>query len=175
MTGESARAARPTVRRLLSYLQVYKVQLAVVAALVIVSTLLRLAGPILLGIAIDSYIVAGDAAGLKRIATIMGVVYIVAGAWIIAYPFAGLLSITLLLAAVFLVEGVARVFFALKLKPDKGWGWVVVSGLASILVAFLIWNRWPLSSAYSVGLLAGINFMLSGLSYVMLALSSRKG
>ena len=73
------------------------------------------------------------------------------------------------------MEGVSRVFFALKLRPEAGWGWVVVSGLASILLAFLIWGRWPLSSAYSVGLLAGINFMLAGLSYVMLAISARKG
>jgi uncharacterized membrane protein HdeD (DUF308 family) len=114
-------------------------------------------------------------AGKVLLRVLVGVVYIVAGAWIIAYPFAGLLSITLLLAAVFLVEGVARVLYSLKLRPDAGWGWVAISGLASILLAFLIWGRWPLSSAYSVGLLAGVNFAVSGVSYVMLAMSKRKG
>jgi len=113
-------------------------------------------------------------AGKVLLRVLVGVVYIVAGAWIITYPFAGLLSITVLLAAVFLVEGVSRVFLALKLRPANGWGWVAISGLSSILLAFLLWGRWPVSSAYGVGLLAGINFFLAGVSYVMLALGAKK-
>lgn len=114
-------------------------------------------------------------AGKVLLRVLVGVVYIVAGAWVIAYPFPGLVSITLLLAAVFCVEGVSRVFIAMKLRPEQGWGWVALSGVAAILLAFLIWGRWPLSSAYSVGLLAGINFVLAGLSYIMLAMAGRKG
>ena len=114
-------------------------------------------------------------AGKVLLRVLVGVVYIVAGVVIIGYPFAGLMSITLLLAAVFLVEGVVRVVLALKLKPVDGWVWVAVSGLAAILVAFLIWGRWPFSSSYSVGLLAGVNFILAGLSYVKLWMAARKG
>jgi ATP-binding cassette subfamily B protein len=44
-----------------------------------VATLLRLAGPILLGVAIDDYIIAGDVDGLARTAILMLAVYLGAG------------------------------------------------------------------------------------------------
>ncbi len=79
MTGEEAQDKRSTVGRLLGYLAPYRPQLLVVSAFVIVSTLLNLAGPILLGRAIDNYVIPGDLPGLVQLAMVMLVVYLVAG------------------------------------------------------------------------------------------------
>ena len=78
-SGESAKDTNFAVRRLLSYLRPYRLRLILVAVLVVVTTIGQLAGPILLGIAIDRYIMPGDVPGLIRIALLMLAVYITAG------------------------------------------------------------------------------------------------
>ena len=79
LTGESARNARGAIQRLLGYARPYTAQLVSVAVLVIVSTAASLAGPILLGIAIDQFIGTGDLPGLVRIALIMLGVFLLGG------------------------------------------------------------------------------------------------
>ena len=78
-TGETAHDSRSTIRRLISYLRPYRWRILVVALLVLVSTAAGLAGPILIGVAIDRYIIPGDVPGLLRTALIMLVVYVVGG------------------------------------------------------------------------------------------------
>jgi ATP-binding cassette subfamily B protein len=83
-TGETARDPRATLLRLFGYLKPYRWLLIAVATLVIIGTLASLAGPILLGRAIDIYIAAGDVSGLGRITSLMLAVYLVAGMTTIA-------------------------------------------------------------------------------------------
>ena len=64
------------MRRLLLYFKPYAWQIACVTVLVILSTLLNLAGPLLLGVAIDQYIVPRDVPGLVRIALLMLATYL---------------------------------------------------------------------------------------------------
>ncbi|MBN1994309.1 MAG: ABC transporter ATP-binding protein, partial [Anaerolineae bacterium] len=79
LTGESAQNTRATAWRLLTYLQPYRWRLVSVAGLVVVDTLLSLAGPILLGRAIDHYIIPANVSGLLQIALLMLAVYVGAG------------------------------------------------------------------------------------------------
>lgn len=78
-TGETARDTRSAVSRLFDYLKPHRRRLVAVALLVIVNTLLSLAGPILLGQAIDNYIVSGDTGGLVRTVLLMLAAYLGAG------------------------------------------------------------------------------------------------
>jgi ATP-binding cassette subfamily B multidrug efflux pump len=75
---EKARDARGTARRLLVYLRPYKWTLVSVFVLVIVSSLLDLLGPYMIGVAIDEYIAVGDANGLLHIVVLMVGAYLVA-------------------------------------------------------------------------------------------------
>jgi ATP-binding cassette subfamily B multidrug efflux pump len=79
LTGESAADTRSTVRRLFSYLRPFWRRLAVVAVLAVSGTLCSLAGPILLGQAIDTYIISHDKSGLIRIVLLMLAVYLGSG------------------------------------------------------------------------------------------------
>ena len=79
LTGESAQHGRSTIRRLLAYARPYNAQLIVVSFLVIISTISALAGPILLGRAIDENITSVDLAGLARTAVTMLIIYIIGG------------------------------------------------------------------------------------------------
>ncbi|MCP5101111.1 MAG: ABC transporter ATP-binding protein [Chloroflexi bacterium] len=79
LTGESAKNTRGTIRRLMGYARGYGRQLIIVTLLVIVSTAAGLAGPILLGQAIDQYIAANDLLGLRKIVTWMVGIYLMGG------------------------------------------------------------------------------------------------
>ncbi|MCB0080526.1 MAG: ABC transporter ATP-binding protein, partial [Caldilineaceae bacterium] len=79
LTGDSATNTRSTVRRLLTYLRPYRGRLLLVAGLVILSTAGNLAGPILLGRAIDNYVIPKDMSGLTQLALTMLAVYIGVG------------------------------------------------------------------------------------------------
>ena len=70
-TGEIAQDRRKTLRRLGDYLKPYHKRLLTVTVLVIIGTLLSLAAPVLLGQAIDKYIVSDDVDGLIRLVLLM--------------------------------------------------------------------------------------------------------
>jgi len=78
-TGEEAQHSSDTIKRLLGYARPYTIQLIGVAGLVIVSTFSSLAGPILLGKAIDEFISTSDLPGLMHIALTMLAVFLLGG------------------------------------------------------------------------------------------------
>ena len=73
---ETARDPRHALRRMLPYLIPFRRMLIAVCALVVVTTLLELVGPYLMGVAIDRFIAIREAAGLARIAGLMLLVYL---------------------------------------------------------------------------------------------------
>ncbi len=85
LTGESAAQTRSTIRRLLGYARPYTWQLLIVALLVIVGTSASLAGPILLGQAIDRAVIPGDMPGLIAYAQSMLAIYLAGGVASIVY------------------------------------------------------------------------------------------
>ncbi len=73
---EKARDPRNALIRLLPYLKPYTVALVIVLVCVVIYTLLGLAGPYLMGVAIDRFITPKQAAGLGLIAFLMLVTYL---------------------------------------------------------------------------------------------------
>jgi len=49
----------------------------------------------------------------------------------------------------------------------------VFSGIIDLLLAYLIWQGWPSSADWAIGLLVGVNMLFLGLSLVMTALTAR--
>ncbi|BCJ90981.1 hypothetical protein IZ6_17160 [Terrihabitans soli] len=104
----------------------------------------------------------------------IGIVQIVGGAIIYMNPFAGAITITALIAGVFLAQGVTQLLLAFKVRPHDGWVWLLSSGLLALIIAFMLFARFPASSLTTPGVLAGISILFSGLSYIMIALAARK-
>ncbi len=78
-TGEKAKDRRGALRRLSDYLKPYHSRLLLVSVLVLLATILGLAGPALLGRAIDQYVIHHDIDGLRVIALVMVAVYLAQG------------------------------------------------------------------------------------------------
>jgi len=75
-TIESATDMRKTVSRLLGYVRPYGLGVTGILVLVVLSTGLGLAGPLLMGIAVDRFIQVGDIPGLVRLSFLMLVIYV---------------------------------------------------------------------------------------------------
>ncbi|MCP4375652.1 MAG: ABC transporter ATP-binding protein [bacterium] len=79
LTGETARDTRRTIIRLLGFVKPFRWRLANVTWLVIVGTLADLAGPALLGFAIDRHLTSGNARGLMWTVAAMSGIYAAGG------------------------------------------------------------------------------------------------
>jgi uncharacterized membrane protein HdeD (DUF308 family) len=100
---------------------------------------------------------------------------IVAGIVLLAAPLAGAVSLTLVLIAFFLVEGAVSIMFALDHRREMSgrWGWMLVSGLIDLALAFMILGGLPGTAAWALGLLVGINMVFGGAALIGMALNAR--
>jgi uncharacterized membrane protein HdeD (DUF308 family) len=105
---------------------------------------------------------------------LIAVLAILLGLILIIRPIAGALTLTIWLIVFFVIEGIAAIFLAIEHRRHlPSWGWVLLSGLVDLLLAYLIWDGWPSSAAWAIGLLVGINMVFVGLSLIMTALAAR--
>ncbi|MGK5595370.1 MAG: HdeD family acid-resistance protein [Parachlamydiaceae bacterium] len=96
------------------------------------------------------------------------------GVLLLAYPIAGIFSLTLLLIAYFVIDGFSKIVFSFHLRPRSNWGWLLTSGILSLLLAGLLLGGWPGTAAWALGLLVGINMLFTGFSLVAFASSLKK-
>ena len=99
--------------------------------------------------------------------------HILAGGVVIADPVLASGVFTLLLAFAILAGGAARIFVALQHRDQPGWTWLVLGGVAGVVVGGLIAARWPASSFFVIGLFIAIELIANGWTMVVLALAAR--
>jgi uncharacterized membrane protein HdeD (DUF308 family) len=88
-------------------------------------------------------------------------------------PGEALVTLTLLLIVFFMVEGIAKIIFALTIRPLPNWGWPLVSGLIGVLLSvYLLTN--PVEAIWLLGLLVGIMLITEGAALAYLAWQVRK-
>jgi uncharacterized membrane protein HdeD (DUF308 family) len=105
---------------------------------------------------------------------LVGILYLVAGGYLAFFPLTGLLTLAFMLIILFAAEGIFEIIMAFRVRPHEGWGFMLLSGIAALAVAFLIAMDLPSSATWALGLLVGINLLFSGWSYVFLALAGRR-
>lgn len=98
---------------------------------------------------------------------VSGVLSAICGGIMLAHPVFGLGVLTIVLIFYFLLDGITKIIFSFKMRPAKGWGWILFSGLVTLALALLIWRQWPLSGAWAVGLLVGINLLFDGWAMIL--------
>jgi uncharacterized membrane protein HdeD (DUF308 family) len=84
--------------------------------------------------------------------------------WLIATrPLEALVSVTLFLAAYFALSGLVEIVAALGAAGAPGRGWMIVSGLVSVLLGVSLWRHFPASAAVAVGVLFGLLLLFQGM------------
>lgn len=106
--------------------------------------------------------------------TLIGLLYLVAGVDIIRNPMLAAGFLTLLLGAVLVASGLIRIFLAFQLPKDAPWGFVVFSGIVTLLVGGIILAHWPVSSLWVLGTFLGVDLIFAGASWMGFGLSLKR-
>ena len=100
---------------------------------------------------------------------------IAAGVLLIWKPMEGALSLTIVLTAFFFAEGIFQIVgsFSYRDVMPGSWGWMLASGISDLILAGLLLVYWPVSAAWALGLIVGINLITSGVAIVTIAFEAR--
>jgi uncharacterized membrane protein HdeD (DUF308 family) len=111
--------------------------------------------------------------GVGLLVFVLGVLSIVIGGYMVSRPGMALVTLTIVLAVYFFVHGVFEIIWAFRLRPIKGWGWTLFSGVAALALGIMIWRQFPMSGVWAVGTLAGIHMIFGGSSVTSICSAAR--
>jgi len=117
---------------------------------------------------------SGGGAGRVIWQVLIGIVYILGGVYSLTHPLLALGTLTLLLGVIILTEGVFEVISYFRMRGEGGSGWLLVNALITLLLGGLIWFHWPSSSVWAIGILVGVNLLMTGISRLMFGLAARE-
>ena len=103
---------------------------------------------------------------------LVGVLYLVVGIMILDDPKVSMVMLTKFIAIFLIVSGAFAIVSAL-VQRFHGWGWVLLNGGISLLLGIIINRQLPEAALWVIGLFIGIELILNGWAWVMLALGLR--
>ncbi|MEG6509838.1 HdeD family acid-resistance protein [Methyloligella sp. 2.7D] len=104
---------------------------------------------------------------------LMGILYLIAGAWLAFLPLSGIITLTIFLAVMFIVQGVIEIAMGFRMQPKSGWGWMLFAGIVAAAVGILILAGLPSSATWAIGLLVGVNLIMTGWAYLLLPMMAK--
>jgi len=111
--------------------------------------------------------------GQGSLAFIGGILTFGAGLILAARPGIGLATLTLMLGGYLLVDGISSAVLAFRVRPESGWGFMLFSAVMGVILGFLLLREWPLSGAWAIGTLVGVNLLVSGFSMISVGSAAR--
>jgi uncharacterized membrane protein HdeD (DUF308 family) len=105
---------------------------------------------------------------------LLAIVYALIGFYVLANPQIGLASLTFAIAFYLFIEAILELAFSYQLRSESGAGWILVDGIITMILAFLIWANWPNSSVWAVGVIVGVSMLFSGIARVMITSTVRR-
>lgn len=104
---------------------------------------------------------------------LIALLYIAAGVMVIYDPVLASVLITAIIAYLLIVIGVARIIMAFTLRHSAGWIWLLLAGITAVVLGVLILLQWPMSGFWVIGLFIAIELLVTGWTYVFIALALR--
>lgn len=102
----------------------------------------------------------------------LGVLYSIGGFFIVIYPTINAISLTLLLAIFLVVSGTLKTIFSIAKNLPHKW-WLAANGVLSIILGILIWQQWPVSGLWVIGMFLGIDTIFTGWTLIMLSVYAK--
>jgi uncharacterized membrane protein HdeD (DUF308 family) len=102
---------------------------------------------------------------LQLIPAVLGILI---GFLLLRDPGQGMVVITLLLIVFLMIEGIARLVFALTVRPLENWVWVLASGILGIVLSVVLLGSMPDTALWLIGLLLGVHLVAAGVSLALL-------
>ncbi len=97
---------------------------------------------------------------------ISGVLYALAGIAFFVNPLLASAFLTLLLGIGLVIAGVFRSWAGFEARPAPGWGWILATGLITLLTGIVIIIHWPVNSLFILGMLLAIDLGFQGWAFI---------
>ena len=94
--------------------------------------------------------------------------YIIGGFFAVIDPLPASLVLTLILAIALIIIGCIRTWMGFQLKGDGHKGWVILSGVLTVLFGLIILVHWPFSGLYALGIILGVDLIQTGAGWLHL-------
>jgi uncharacterized membrane protein HdeD (DUF308 family) len=135
-----------------------------------------LVGWLLIFGAIAHLIAAFKGGGAKHVIfqVLIAIAYLIGGLYFLTHPFLAFGTLTLVLAAVIFAGGVLEIISYFRLKGEGASGWLLFNGVIAMLLGGMIWFHWPSSTVWAIGILVGVNLLITGITRLMFGLAARK-
>lgn len=104
---------------------------------------------------------------------LVGILYVMAGLAIRDAPLESVEILTMFAAAFFIVVGAFRIVASLVERFPQ-WGWALLNGLVTLLAGIIIYDSFPNSAIWVIGLLVGLELLFNGWTWLMLSLVLRR-
>ena len=103
---------------------------------------------------------------------VIGLIHLALGVYLTFFPLTGLIALTALVAIVFILQGGLELGIGLRHRPQTGWGWLALSGIASGLLGILLILGLPGTAVWALGVMLGLNAITTGFAFVFVARQS---
>lgn len=104
---------------------------------------------------------------------VSSVLAVVVGFLFVNNPAAAVGTLVLLMIVFFMIEGVSKIVFSLSIRPLPNWGWVLASGVVSVVIAAYLLSS-PALSLLMLGIFIGIQLISQGLAIGYMAWKLRE-
>lgn len=94
---------------------------------------------------------------------VIGLLTLICGVAMLANPIFASGLMTILLTAYFIIDGIFEIIAGLMIRPLAAWGWLIFGGIISLLLGVILFQQYPLSGAFAIGILFGIKLFFIGL------------
>lgn len=106
---------------------------------------------------------------------LVGILYVIASLLVISNPVKAVVTLTWVLGFLLIVEGIVTIIAAFINKVGRSLSWMVVlDGVITLILGILVLSQWPVSAFWLIGLYVGISILLSGISLLVISLSTRR-
>ncbi|MBX3536536.1 MAG: HdeD family acid-resistance protein [Chelatococcus sp.] len=95
-----------------------------------------------------------------------GAFYALAGLIAFYNPLVASAALTLLLAVTLVVAGIFRIWVGFAARPESGWGWIVATGVLTLLVGIVVYAAWPGNSLVLLGAILAIDLIFQGVGFI---------
>ncbi|RZM77874.1 HdeD family acid-resistance protein [Leptolyngbya iicbica] len=106
---------------------------------------------------------------------IVGILYAISGVIVLFNPIEAVLTLTWLFGFMLIFEGIVTIISAFVNKTGRSLAWLLVlDGVITLILGILVLSQWPQSAIWLIGLYIGISILMSGLSLLVIAMSTRR-
>lgn len=103
---------------------------------------------------------------------LMGVLALIAGLIIVRNPLESIATITLLIAVWLFVSGIFQIVSGFLQKEGRGWN--IFGGIVAMLLGAMLWNNFPTSALWFLGLAVGIEMIFMGWGWLAVGLAAKR-